>query len=181
MSKIWRKPITIPSWVDVMIENNLVTVKWPKGTLFQKILDCVIMENKDGALLFSIKNEDDKNFWWLSRTLVANMIEGVTEWYEKKLLIIWVGYSAQVQWKKLSLSLWLSHKVEYNVPDGIEIKSEQDPKWNTVLTLIGIDKQLIWEVASKIRSYKKPEPYKWKGVRYFDEFVKIKPGKSASK
>lgn len=179
MSKIWKKPITIPAGVEVTIENNLVKVKWPKWELSEKILDCVKIEKDADQLVLSIDSDEYKQFWWLSRTLIANMIEGVTNWYEKKLLIIWVWYTWQVQWRTLVLSLWLAHKVNYQVPAWVEIKTEQDPKWNTIIILNSIDKQLIGEVAAKIRSYKKPEPYKGKWIRYFDEFIKLKPGKSA--
>ncbi len=181
MSKIWKKPINIPSGVDIVIENNLVTVKWPKWELSEKILDCVVVKKEENNILLSIENDDDKKFRWLSRTLIANMVEWVTNWYEKKLLIIGVWYWAQLQWNKLILSLWLSHKVNYELPKEIEAKTEQDPKWNTIITLNSINKQLIWEVASKLRWFKKPEPYKWKGIRYMDEFIKLKPGKSAGK
>lgn len=181
MSKIWKKQITIPEWVEVIIENNLVKVKWPKWELSQKILDCVTLKKEDNIITTSISDENNNNFRWLSRTLIANMIEWVTQWYEKKLMITWVGYWAQIQWKTLILSIGFSHKVNYEVPVNIEIKSEQDPKWNTILTLNWIDKQLIWEVAAKIRSYKKPEPYKWKGIRYANEVIKLKAGKSAGK
>lgn len=179
MSKIWKKPITIPAGVEVSIDNNLVKVKWPKWELTQKILDCVKVEKNDDQIVLSISKDEDKQFRGLSRTLIANMIEWVTNWYEKKLLIIWVWYSWQVQWRTLVLSLGFAHKVNYAIPAGVEMKTEQDPKWNTVIIINSIDKQLLWEVAAKIRSYKKPEPYKGKWIRYFDEFIKLKPGKSA--
>lgn len=179
MSKIWKKPVTIPAWVEVTVDNNLVKVKWPKWELSEKILDCVSVKVEENQVITSISNENDKQFRGLSRSLIANMIKGVTEWYEKKLLIIWVWYGAQVQWNKLVLSLWLSHKVEYQIPAWVSITTEQDAKWNTILTLTSINKQLIWEVAAKIKSYKKTEPYKGKWIRYIDEYIKLKPGKSA--
>jgi len=181
MSKIWKKPIIIPEWVEIIIEKNLVTVKWSKWELSQDILDCVTVKQVEKTIVTSIKDDNNKKFRGLSRTLIANMIEGVTNWYEKKLMITWVGYGAQLQWKKLILAIGFSHKVNYEVPANIEIKVEQDPKWNTILTLTGIDKQLLWEVTAKIRSYKKPEPYKGKGIRYIDEVIKLKAGKSAGK
>jgi len=181
MSKIWKKPIIIPQWVEITIENNLVKVKWPKWELSQQILDCVTVKQEEWTIVTSIKDDNDKKFRGLSRTLIANMIEWVTNAYEKKLLIIWVWFWAQIQWKTLILSIGYSHKVNYDVPAWVEIKSEQDPKWNTILTLNSIDKQLLWEVAAKIRSYKKPEPYKGKWIRYFDEVIKLKAGKSAGK
>jgi large subunit ribosomal protein L6 len=179
MSKIWKKPIIIPAGVEVTVENNNVKVKWPKWELSEKILDCVKIEKWENEITLSISDEEDKKFRGLSRTLIANMIEWVTNWYEKKLLIIWVWYGWQVQWRTLVLSLWYAHKVNYQIPAWIEMKTEQDPKWNTIIILNSINKQLIWEVAAKIRAYKKPEPYKGKWIRYFDEFIKLKPGKSA--
>lgn len=181
MSKIWKNPIIIPEWVEIAIEKNLVKVKWPKWELSQDILDCVSIKKDNNSIITSIKNDDDKKFRGLSRTLIANMVEWVTKWYEKKLMIMWVWYGAQLQWKKLILSIGFSHKVNYEVPNNVNIKVEQDPKWNTIITLDGIDKQLVWEVAAKIRGYKKPEPYKGKWIRYIDEVVKLKAGKSASK
>jgi large subunit ribosomal protein L6 len=181
MSKIWKKPINIPSWVEVTIDNNIVTVKWPKWELSEKILDCVSVKKEENNVILSINNIDDGKFRWLSRTLIANMIEGVINWYEKKLLVMGVWYGAQLQWNKLVLSLGFSHKVNYELPNNVKVKVELDPKWNSIITLNSIDKQLLGEIASKIRGFKKPEPYKWKGVRYFDEFVKLKAGKSAGK
>lgn len=179
MSKIWKKPITIPAGVEVTIDNNLVKVKWPKWELSEKILDCVKVDIEDNQIVCSISKDEDKQFRGLSRTLIANMVEWVTNWYEKKLLIIWVWFNGQVQGRTLVLSLWFAHKVNYQIPDGVEIKTEQDAKWNTIIILNSINKQLVWEVAAKIRAYKKPEPYKGKWIRYFDEFIKLKPGKSA--
>lgn len=179
MSKIWKKPVTIPAWVEVTIDNNLVKVKWPKWELSQKILDCVTVKVEDGQIVTSIADDENKPFRGLSRSLINNMIEWVTKGFEKKLMIIWVWYGAQVQWSKIILSLWYSHKVEYTVPQGVSVSAEQDAKWNTILTLTSIDKQLIWEVAAKIKTYRKTEPYKGKWIRYIDEYIKLKPGKSA--
>ncbi len=181
MSKIWKKPIIIPEWVEITIEKNLVKVKWPKWELSQNTLDCVTIKKEENTIVTSIKNDDNKKFRWLTRTLIANMIEGVTQGFQKKLMITWVGYWAQLQGKTLVLSIWFSHKVNYEVPNNIDLKAEQDPKGNTILTLNGIDKQFVWEVSAKIRSYKKPEPYKGKGIRYIDEVIKLKAGKSAGK
>lgn len=179
MSKIWKNPITISEWVEITIEKNLVKVKWPKWELSQTILDCVTIKQKENTIVTSISDDNNKKFRWLTRTLIANMIEGVTKGFEKKLMITWVGYNAQLQGKTLVLAIGFSHKVNYEIPANIEVKVDQDPKWNTILTLTSIDKQLLWEVAAKIRNYKKPEPYKWKGIRYIDEVIKLKAGKSA--
>lgn len=181
MSKIGKKPISIPNGVEISINNNVVTVKWPKGELSQTILDCVILTKDENSITLSVNEDINRKFWGLSRTLIQNMITWVTNAYEKKLLIMWVGYGVQLQWNKLVLSLGLSHKINYDLPNWIDAKVEQDPKWNTIITLNSINKQLLWEVASKIRWLKKPEPYKGKWIRYIDEFIKLKPGKSAGK
>ena len=129
----------------------------------------------------SIDDDSNKNLRGLSRTLINNMIVGVSQGYEKKLLIIGVGYGAQVSGKKVIFSLGYAHKVDFPLPEGVEVVAEQDPKGNTILTITGYNKEVVGEVAAKMRLLKKPEPYKGKGIRYFDEFVKIKAGKSAKK
>lgn len=181
MSKIGKKPLVIPQGVEVDLKETVVQVKGPKGTLDLNLPYGVKVEKNESELVFSILDDQYKNLWGLARTLVANMVEGVSNGYEKKLLIIGVGYSAKVEGKTLVLSLGYAHKVNFPIPEGIEIRTEQDPKGNTVVFISGISKELVGEVAAKVRSMKKPEPYKGKGIRYFDEFVKIKPGKSAKK
>lgn len=181
MSKIGKKPLLLPEGVEVALKENVVHVKGPKGALEFMLPEGVVIEKKDSELVFSIQDEEHKNLRGVVRTLVANMVEGVTNGYERKLLIVGVGYSAKVEGNTLVLSLGFAHKVNFPIPAGIEIKTEQDPKGNTILVVSGIDKKLVGEVAAKIRSQRKPEPYKGKGIRHFDEFVKIKPGKSAKK
>ena len=179
MSKVWKKNIIIPEWVEVTITKWLVKVKWPKWELSQNILDCVTVKKDKNIITTSVEKDEDKKFRWLTRTLIYNMIEWVTKWFEKQLMIVGVWYGAQLQWKTLVLSIGFSHKVNYEVPDNIDVKVEQNPKWNTIITLSGIDKQLVWEVAAKIRSYKKPEPYKGKWIRYINETIKLKAWKSS--
>ena len=181
MSKIGKKPLVIPQGVEVDLKETVVQVKGPKGTLDLNLPYGVKVEKNESELVFSILDDQYKNLWGLARTLVANMVEGVSNGYERKLLIIGVGYSAKVEGKTLVLSLGYAHKVNFLIPERIEIRTEQDPKGNTVVFISGISKELVGEVAAKVRSMKKPEPYKGKGIRYFDEFVKIKPGKSAKK
>jgi len=181
MSKIWKKPIHIPSWVEINIANWVVSVKWPKWNLSQKIVNGVNVKTENENIVVSIDSQEDKNLRWLTRTLINNMVEWVTHWFEKKLLVMWVGYGAKLEGQNLILSLGFSHKVKFQVPSSIQIKVEQDPKWNSILTLNGIDKQYLWEIASNIKALKKPEPYKWKWIRYFDQFIKLKPGKAAKK
>lgn len=181
MSKIWKKPLIVPAWVDVNLSESTVDVKGAKGSLHLDLPYGVKIEKNDSELVFSVIDDQYKNLRWLVRTLVANMVEGVTNGYEKKLLLIWVWYAAKVEGKNLVLSLGYAHKVNFPIVDGISMKTEQDAKGNTIIYVTGIDKELVGETAAKIRSLKKPEPYKGKGIRYFDEFVKIKPGKSAKK
>ena len=181
MSKIWKKPINIPSWVEVNIQWQIVNIKWPKGNLSQKVIEWVKAEIKDGNIIVSTDNDENKNLRWLTRTLLSNMVWGVTHWYEKKLLVMWVWYWAKLEWTNLILSIGLSHKVKFAIPQWIQAKVEQDAKWNTIITLNGIDKQYLGEIASNLKALKKPEPYKWKWIRYFDQFIKLKPGKAAKK
>ena len=127
--------------------------------------------------------DDPKNvaFWGLTRSLVANMVEGVAKGFEKKLQVLGVGYNAKVQGRTLILNLGYSHPINHELPQGIDAVVEKDPKGNDMVVITGIDKQLVGEQAAKIRSYRKPEPYKGKGVRYFGEHIKMKAGKTASK
>lgn len=169
MSRIGKKPIEIPENVQVKLDNNFVIVKGPKGELKQKIQATTQM-NKNQIIVKS----DNPALWGLSRTLIANMVQGVVNGFEKKLEIVGTGYSAQVQSNKLIMKLGFSHPVEIEMPKSIEAKVEKN-----IITIFGIDKQLVGQIAAKIRSSKKPEPYKGKGIRYINEIVKIKPGKKA--
>ncbi len=160
MSKIGKKPLIIPQGVEVELKENSVDVKGAKGALHLDLPYGVKIEKNESELVFSILEDQYKNLWGLVRTLVANMVEGVSNGYEKKLLIIGVGYSAKVEGKTLVLSLGYAHKVNFPIPEGIEMKTEQDPKGNTVVFISGISKELVGEVAAKVRAFKKPEPYK---------------------
>ena len=180
MSKIGKLPIIIPDSVTVTITDRLVVVKWPKGELSHEVLPCVILKQEEKELLVAVDTLDNAKYWWLTRTLIDNMVQGVTNGYEKKLKVIGVGYDAKVQWKSLALKLGFSHPLDFSIPDGISMEVEKDAKGNPIISIKWIDKQLVGQVAAKIRSYRKPEPYKGKWVRYFDEIVKIKPGKSAA-
>jgi large subunit ribosomal protein L6 len=181
MSKIGRKLITIPAGVEVTITGAHIVVKGAKGTLEWTVPAGVILKQEENEITVSVENESYKNLRGLSRTLINNMIVGVSQGYEKKLLVIGVGYNAQASGQNITFSLGYAHKIQFPIPAGIEVKTEQDAKGNTVITITGYDKALVGEIAAKIRQLKKPEPYKGKGIRYVDEFVKIKPGKSAKK
>ncbi len=181
MSRIGKNPIQIPSGVEVKIDWRTITVKWPKWELTYTHPEGVNVTIEDNQIKVSIESDDYKNFWGLVRTLIANMIEGVTKWFKKELLVVWVGYNAKLQWDTLVLSLGFSHPVEYKIPKGITITVDKAPKAQAKIIVEGIDKQKVWEIAAKIRSFKKPEPYKGKGIRYADEVIKLKQGKTAGK
>jgi len=180
MSRIGNKEILVPAGVTVTVdETNLVSVKGPKGTLSEKISKDMIIEQSEGKLL--VKRPSDqkqhKSLHGLSRTLINNMITGVTEGYSKKLEIVGVGYRAAKQGKKLVLSLGFSHPVEMQDPEGIEVEVPTQ----TEIIVKGINKQQVGNYAAKIRDWRKPEPYKGKGVKYAGEHIRRKEGKTGKK
>ena len=181
MSKVGKKVIALPTGVEATLQGQLLSVKGPKWTLSYTLLDGVQVTIENSELTVFVADEEKRNLRGLTRTLIANMVEGVAHGYEKKLMITWVGYGAKLEGKKMVLSIWYSHKVDFVVPQSIEVSVEQDIKWNTIVTMKGIDKQYLWEVAAKLKALKKPEPYKGKGIRYFDEYIKLKPGKATKK
>ena len=174
MSRIGKKPILIPPGVDVKIEDNLVVVKGPKGELSQKIRPEIKVEIKEGKIFVSPRIETKKTqaFWGLTRTLLANNIKGVVEGYEKKLQIEGLGYKAEIEGENLILRVGFSHLVKFEPPQGIKLVVDKN-----IITVSGASKELVGQVAAKIRKIRPPEPYKGKGIRYLGEVVKIKPGK----
>jgi len=177
MSRIGKLPVPVPSGVDVTIEGPLVTVKGPKGSLSHTVAAPITVEKGDGVL--DVKRPDDeresKALHGLTRTLVNNMVVGVTEGYEKKLEIVGVGYRVLSKGPtQLEFQLGYSHPITFNAPDGITFTVEGPTK----LGVQGIDKQLVGEVAANIRKLRKPEPYKGKGVRYAGEHIRRKVGKA---
>jgi large subunit ribosomal protein L6 len=177
MSRIGRLPITVPAGVDVTIDGREVTVKGPKGTLSHTIADPIdITRAEDGTLSVTRPNDerDSRALHGLSRTLVANMITGVTEGYTKNLEIVGVGYRVQAKGGDLEFALGFSHPVVIPAPEGISFTVESPTKFSVA----GIDKQRVGEVAANIRKLRKPDPYKGKGVRYAGEVVKRKVGKA---
>lgn len=182
MSRIGKNPVKIPSGVTAeMRDGNTIFVKGPKGELSTKIHKKIKIEIKDGEIICTRSSEEkfDKSLHGLSRSLISNMITGVTDGFEKQLEIHGVGYRFALQGSKAVLSLGYSHPIEYQPPEGISFEIDQEKK--NILTIKGIDKQVVGEVAAKIRSYRKPEPYKGKGIRYVGEIVTRKAGKAASK
>ena len=181
MSKIGKKPIALPNGVTVTVDNSVVSVKGSKGTLSYKMLQGVTATVEENTVTVAIDTDEKKNLWGLTRTLIQNMVTGVSEWYTIKLHVLWVGFTAKTAGQKLILALGFSHPVEYQLPQGIAAALEKDVKGNDIITLTWIDKQLIGETAAQIRKLKKPEPYKGKGIRYIDETIKLKAGKAAKK
>jgi large subunit ribosomal protein L6 len=178
MSRIGKLPVAVPSGVDVTVDASKVTVKGPKGTLSHNVAAPItITRSEDGAL--EVKRPDDernsRSLHGLTRTLIANMVTGVTEGYEKKLEIVGVGYRVLSKGPtQLEFQLGYSHTITFNAPDGITFTVESPTK----LGVQGIDKQLVGEVAANIRKLRKPEPYKGKGVRYAGEHIRRKVGKA---
>ncbi len=181
MSRIGRLPVKIPAGVTVTKEAQVLTVKGPKGELKFNINPEITVEIKDNEVLVSKDSETaiKKSLHGITRTLINNMITGVTVGFSKKLEINGVGYKAVVQPKKLVLSLGYSHPIEYPTPAGIEFKLDEEKK--NLLTVSGVDKQLIGQVCAEIRAFRPPEPYKGKGIKYQDEHIRRKAGKSAAK
>jgi large subunit ribosomal protein L6 len=177
MSRIGRLPVNVPSGVELSIDGQLVTVKGPKGTLSQVIAEPITVErDEDGAVI--VKRPDDerrsRSLHGLSRTLIANMVIGVTEGYSKSLEIVGVGYRVQAQGQNLEFALGFSHPVLVPAPAGITFAVESPTKFS----VSGIDKQQVGEVAAKLRKLRKPDPYKGKGVRYAGEVIRRKAGKA---
>ena len=175
MSRIGKKPVTIPGGVTATIENGTLSVKGPKGTLTMGLSDLITYSLEEGAI--SVKPANDSKqaraFWGMQRTLVSNLVEGVSEGFTKVLVIKGVGYRANAQGKTLKLQLGYSHDVDFAVPEGIEIKTPD----NTTIEISGIDKQKVGQVAAEIRRWRKPEPYKGKGIKYRGEYIFRKEGK----
>ncbi len=177
MSRIGKLPIAVPSGVDVAVDERLVTVKGPKGSLSHQVAAPITVEKSDGVI--EVKRPDDerisRSLHGLTRTLIANMVTGVTEGYEKKLEIVGVGYRVLSKGPtQLEFQLGYSHNITFNAPDGITFTVEGPTK----LGVQGIDKQLVGETAANIRKLRKPEPYKGKGVRYAGEHIRRKVGKA---
>jgi len=175
MSRIGKKPVTVPAGVTASIDGRVLSVKGPKGTLSLNLRDEISYTLEDGGIVVKPANETKqaRAFWGMQRTLVQNLVTGVTEGFSKKLLITGVGYRAASQGKVLKLQLGYSHDVNIDVPEGIEIKTPDQ----TTVEISGIDKQKVGQIAAEIRRWRKPEPYKGKGIKYDGEFIFRKEGK----
>ncbi|MCB9191466.1 MAG: 50S ribosomal protein L6 [Flavobacteriales bacterium] len=184
MSRVGLAPVEVPQGVEVTIgDNNLVTVKGPLGELTQEIKGEIAVEMKDGSLELSRANDQKQTraYHGLYRSLINNMVEGVSKGYEKKLELVGVGYRAEAKGQQLELSLGFSHNVVFLLPGEIKVETLTERGKNPIVTLKSHDKQLIGQVCAKIRSLRKPEPYKGKGIRFVGEQIRRKAGKSASK
>lgn len=179
MSRKARLPINLPKGVEAKFDGKVVTVKGPKGTLTQEIIRGIVVTIENGEI--TVTQEEGShvrtNFLGLCWCLIANMVIGVTEGYEKKLEMIGVGYRAAVQGKLLDLQIGLSHPTKIEIPQGIEVAIEK----NTLIQIKGIDKRMVGQFAADVRSKKRPEPYKGKGIRYVGEYVRRKAGKAGKK
>ena len=184
MSRIGRKPVAVPKGVTVTVgSDGVITVKGPKGELKQAVDREITVEVKDEEVSFVRPTDQIRHraLHGLYRSLTSNMIKGVTEGYQKKLELIGVGFKASNQGNVLDLSLGYSHNIIFEVPKELKVVTSQEKGQNPMISLEGIDHQLLGQVAAKIRGLRKPEPYKGKGVRYVGEFVRKKAGKAAGK
>lgn len=179
MSRIGKRPIPVPAGVTVTIDGSVMVVKGPHGELTRSLPSAMILKQEGAELLVERPSDESahKALHGLTRTLVANMVEGVTTGFKKTLEITGVGYKAEIQPYGVKLSLGLSHQIEYKAPAGISITAPNP----TTVVVAGMSKELVGQVAAEIRSYRKPEPYKGKGVRYQGEVVRRKAGKAGGK
>ena len=175
MSRIGKKTVPVPAGVTATVADGRISVKGPKGTLSMPLADDIRYEMTDGGISVQPANDTKRAqaFWGMQRTLVANLVTGVTQGFSKKLLITGVGYRANAQGRKLKLQLGYSHDVDLDVPEGIDVKTPD----NTTVEISGADKQAVGQFSAEIRRWRKPEPYKGKGIKYDGEFIFRKEGK----
>ena len=179
MSRIGKKPIPIPKGVTVKVGPDAIEVKGPKGQMRQSLPPGIVFAQDNGSLVASLEREDGelRKFHGLARSLVANAVTGVTEGFKKELDIVGVGYRAELKGKQVHFALGYSHPVIFDIPNGIDIAIDKQ----THVTVTGVDRQLVGQVAANIRRMRKPDPYKQKGVRYTGEILKKKVGKTGAK
>ena len=182
MSRVGNNPILIPEGTIVSINDNIVSVKGKLGELSQAIHKSIAVNIEDSQVTLTRESEDKqiKSYHGLYRSLISNMVEGVTNGYEKKLELIGVGYKATNQGQKLDISVGFSHNIVFEIPDLVKVTTETVKGQPPLVILNSIDKQLIGMVAAKIRSFRKPEPYKGKGIKFIDEYIRRKAGKTAA-
>jgi large subunit ribosomal protein L6 len=186
MSRIGKQPIDIPSGVTITIKAGELEVKGPKGTLTSPILDGIEFKQEDGVLTAERKDDKYSAMHGLTRALANNAVVGVTEGFTRQMDVVGVGYKADVQGNKLVFALGYSHPIEYPLPDGISATTERlntksdIQQYQTTITLSGIDKQLLGQVAAELAHLRKPDAYKGKGIRYSDRYYRLKQGKTAA-
>lgn len=175
MSRIGKKPVSIPANVTVEMNGADLSVKGPKGLLAMKVMEEVLVDVGDSEITVAPRDNSKtcRSMWGMQRTLISNLIEGVTDGFEKKLLIHGVGYRAQMKGASLNLQLGYSHDIDFPLPDGVAIECPDQ----TTIIIKGIDKQKVGQAAAKIREFRKPEPYKGKGIKYDGEYIFRKEGK----
>jgi len=173
MSRVANNPVALPKGVEVKIDGRDVTVKGAKGSLSLSLIDGVQMNQDDNVLTFAADSDKSKAMAGTTRALVGNMVKGVSEGWEKKLVLNGVGYRAKASGKSVNLTVGLSHPVDYKLPEGVTAESPSQ----TEILVMGIDKQAVGQAAAEIRSFRPPEPYKGKGIRYADEYVRRKEAK----
>lgn len=184
MSRVGKKAITIPAGVTVNITDAELEVKGPKGTLKTPVPNGVKFKQEEDSLIAERQDDSYAAFHGLARALANNAVVGVTEGFKKEMDVVGVGYKADVQGKKIVFALGYSHPIEYQLPEGIEAKAERVNtkasinQYQTTITLSGIDKQMLGQVAAELNRLRKPDAYKGKGVRYADKFYRLKPGKT---
>lgn len=178
MSRIGKLPVEIPAGVTITVGDTEITVAGPKGTLQVPVQENTTTKVEDGKVVITRKDDEPKSRAWhgLQRALLANAVKGVTEGFEKKLEINGVGYRLSGGGRQIEMALGFSHPVKYNAPEGVELKTNK-----MEITVSGIDKQKVGQVAAEIRALKKPEPYKGKGIKYADEYIIRKAGKAGKK
>lgn len=187
VSRVGKQPISVPSGVEVKLEKNQAHVKGPKGALDVSLNELVSVEQTDGDVVVSVQDPEDRKqraLWGLTRALVANAVTGVSEGFEKSLIVVGVGYRAEIKGKNLDMSLGFSHPVVIEAPKGIEFSVEAAPAGiesaQALVKISGADKELVGRTAANIRGIRPPEPYKGKGIRYSEEHVRRKAGKAAA-
>lgn len=182
MSRIGKLPISIPAGVTVTVDNNVVTVKGPKGELTQQVDPKVELKIEDNEIVVNRKADDKQSraYHGLYRSLIANMITGVSEGYKKELELVGVGFRATNQGNLLELSLGFTHAIYMQLPPEVTVEAKTERNKNPLITLESCDKQLLGQICAKIRSFRKPEPYKGKGVKFVGEEIRRKSGKTAA-
>ncbi len=178
MSRVGKNPISVPEGVKIVRKERMITLEGPKGTLHHTIPAGIEVTEEDGRIILNRSNDQrrQRSLHGLTRTLVANMVTGVTNGFRKTLEIVGVGYRADVQGDILNMTLGYSHPIRFKIPEGISIQVEKQ----TLINVQGIDKYLVGQVAAKIRDFRKPDPYKGKGIKYTDEVIRRKVGKSSA-